>query len=929
MTITAAKLQVLVGADVSGAVNGLNQVGDGLMKLSGNSRGLGDVFKGVLGASLVTGAVQGMKSLSGEAVTAYAEYERLGMSLESLAAREALATGSATNMADALRQSAQPAQELIQWIQKLAIKSPFTQAGVADAFRMAMAYGFTADESQRLTQTMIDFAAGSGANEASMSRIALALGQIKSKGKLAGQEVLQLTEAGLPVTEILAKAFNVTTGELERMRSEGLIPADAAIEAIVQSLETDFAGAAERQSASFSGLISTMTDLKEVGLREFFTGTFTAIQPQLDAFVNKFQEPETIAKIRELGDAFGETVLNILDTGGDLIEWYTELDEGTKKLLVGLAGVAVVGPGVTRTFADMAYSASALVSAGSAAAKMLPEIGAGIKLMRGGASALETASLGGGALISVLGGVTLAVGSVAAMWVQYNKQVTQTNQQGISSVANAWKDFFLELQADGAGATQVLDAYLVRQEAVNASLENANPLVRIFVNEQKMQMASVRELNTALAGSSKSYDSYIQGVVKGSIAAGVMNDSTAEMVVQYGVEDGMVLQLAQSIGLLTEAQFRAAQTAKYQSTEYVNAYNAYGAAKAGLAAVTEETETSALEAMLALQAESAAADDAARATQEAARAAGEAKTGYLGMAEALKGASEAEVAKQALSGLSEMIVQSGDGSGQLQAAYTDLAVSMGFMDERSMALAAAIPQLNQMMSEGVFPAESFSEVLAALSKEAEDGSVNWQSLVEQFGATPQSLAEMTYGFQRIPEDVQGFGTAVKTTVDQAGVDLLALGPAGEEATKGFEESFVTPSKAGANSVRLAVEGVLSAAKALKTWADSNSIHIRITVSKVTIPSFGGSGVSTRGKMDEMKPEASGGPVFAGSPYWVGEKGPEPFIPAVNGRILSVEQAQAAMKPEVSGGMDHQMLGMIYRALKNLPDALLEAQAVRA
>jgi len=33
---------------------------------------------------------------------------------------------------------------------------------------------------------------------------------------------------------------------------------------------------------------------------------------------------------------------------------------------------------------------------------------------------------------------------------------------------------------------------------------------------------------------------------------------------------------------------------------------------------------------------------------------------------------------------------------------------------------------------------------------------------------------------------------------------------------------------------------------------------------------------------------------AGNPYWVGEHGPEPFFPAVDGRMLSNEEARQAM-----------------------------------
>jgi hypothetical protein len=46
--------------------------------------------------------------------------------------------------------------------------------------------------------------------------------------------------------------------------------------------------------------------------------------------------------------------------------------------------------------------------------------------------------------------------------------------------------------------------------------------------------------------------------------------------------------------------------------------------------------------------------------------------------------------------------------------------------------------------------------------------------------------------------------------------------------------------------------------------------------------------------------ASGGSVASGRGYMVGENGPEPFIPAQNGRILSVGQAQAAVAGGGSG-----------------------------
>lgn len=297
------KIQIVVeGKDKASAP--LGKVGSALGSI-------GTIAGGIITANIFSSLANTIADAGRVALTAYADYERLGMSLSSLYARELMNADSTLTMTDAIAQSTDKAKELQDWIEKVAIISPFQQKDIADAFRMTLAYGFTADEAQRLTNAMVDYTSATGASGDMMNRVALALGQIKAKGKLAGQEILQLTEAGIPVRDILAKHFGVTTAELEKMVSKGLVPAEDAIEAITQSIEKDFSGAAERQAGTFSGLISSLADIKEVGLREFFTGTFQAIQPYIDTFVGVLSDPATMDKIRGWGEALG----GFIDTG--------------------------------------------------------------------------------------------------------------------------------------------------------------------------------------------------------------------------------------------------------------------------------------------------------------------------------------------------------------------------------------------------------------------------------------------------------------------------------------------------------------------------------------------------------------------------------------------------------------------------------------
>lgn len=91
--------------------------------------------------------------------------------------------------------------------------------------------------------------------------------------------------------------------------------------------------------------------------------------------------------------------------------------------------------------------------------------------------------------------------------------------------------------------------------------------------------------------------------------------------------------------------------------------------------------------------------------------------------------------------------------------------------------------------------------------------------------------------------------------------------------------------------------------------------------------FGQSGSSVQ-LPGTLPPRALGGPVRAGTAYMVGEHGKEPFVPAVDGRILSVQQAQEAMLGGTARGGD--AISVTYAPTINAPGASAEAvQGIRA
>ncbi len=227
------------------------------------------------------------------------------------------------SMSDAMQQAGPRAKELLKWIQMLAIQSPFTSEGVAAAFKTALSYGFTTKEAQRLTEAMVDFTSATGASEEVAKGISLALGQMKARGKLSAEELNQLSERGVGVNAILGK-MGYSLGDV----TKGMVNVDQFIEAVIQDMEI-FQGSAKEQSSSFEGLIASLGDLKGIGLREFFTGTFKAIQPYTAAFTGWLTKItlET-STVRDLGTALGTYVGDSLKKISGYVRLVTNLGVG-------------------------------------------------------------------------------------------------------------------------------------------------------------------------------------------------------------------------------------------------------------------------------------------------------------------------------------------------------------------------------------------------------------------------------------------------------------------------------------------------------------------------------------------------------------------------------------------------------------------------
>lgn len=282
-------------------------LGNTVLKTAGIAAGIGVAAVGALGAGLV--------GLAGSALGPIGDFERMSASLSSLVAREVQAGDSTLSFDEALQKAGPATKDLIGWVEQLAIISPFESKDVATAMQMAMSFGLTTDKAKELVSAEINFAAATGKGGEAMQRISMALGKMNTSGKVSGEVLMQLAEAGVPAQKILQEM-----GYTAEDASKGLVPVDKFMTAVIADFNK-FGSAAQAQANTWPGLISSLEDLKKIALREFFTKTFEAIKPYVVEFVTMLQDPGVRKWLGQVGELLGNTVAKGLET---VVSWVKE-----------------------------------------------------------------------------------------------------------------------------------------------------------------------------------------------------------------------------------------------------------------------------------------------------------------------------------------------------------------------------------------------------------------------------------------------------------------------------------------------------------------------------------------------------------------------------------------------------------------------------
>nr|DAM07332.1 MAG TPA: tail tape measure protein [Caudoviricetes sp.] len=211
--------------------------------------------------------------------------------------------------------SAEAGTQMLRDLQQFAAETPFNVPGVVSAGQQLMAFGFKAEEIIPMLTNLGDAASGLGLGTEGVSRLAYALGQMQTSGKLNAQDMMQLTSAGISAWDMLAQAAGKTVAEMKDLCSKGAIDSKAAVQTIVAGMNEQFGGMMAKTSDEVAGLLANIEETAgntsaAVGkyLTEAFNikGILKDVSDRLGEFQQKMQTATEQGK--SMGDVIKECV---------------------------------------------------------------------------------------------------------------------------------------------------------------------------------------------------------------------------------------------------------------------------------------------------------------------------------------------------------------------------------------------------------------------------------------------------------------------------------------------------------------------------------------------------------------------------------------------------------------------------------------------
>lgn len=244
--------------------------------------------------------------------------------------------------------SAEKAQKMMDELTDFAAVTPLEMPDVTKATNMLLGYGVAAEDVIEVMGRLGDLAQG---NAEKLDRVSLAYGQMLAKGKVTGEELRQMVEAGVPLTQALADTIGVTTAEMQKMLEKGEVGIDALNGAItaMTSEGGKFFGMMEKQSKTMSGMFSTLKDDASIFAREVGEESFDYLKTELENLMATISQMEQDGSLNAVAKDIGKDIADAVKVLANFVKILWNMKDvlggavtGVVAFKVSMAGLNII-----------------------------------------------------------------------------------------------------------------------------------------------------------------------------------------------------------------------------------------------------------------------------------------------------------------------------------------------------------------------------------------------------------------------------------------------------------------------------------------------------------------------------------------------------------------------------------------------------------
>lgn len=392
--------------------------------------------------------------------------------------------------------SAEKANKLVNQLQDMANITPFETQDLLDASKVLLNFGIELEDVLPDLQMLGDI---SGGNKEKMRSMTLAFAQMSSAGRLMGQDLLQMVNAGFNPLQQISEKTGKSMAVLKDEMSEGKISVEMVQQAFKDATSEGgrFYGMMEKQSQTLEGVTSTMSDAYTLMTRAISDMALPAIKEQV------IETTKLIEKITENINAF---------------KAWASVNQSTvyglKNATIAIAALAVGIPLTSKAITGLivAYRNLGVVTASTTAYQL-----AFANLLKGNAVL---------ALVQYRAAITATIAQIKALTVAMLANPITWVTVVLGAGAAAWWKYQQSIH-ETSNAIQELNAK--QDENVNKTTE-AIRTIQELQGVKKLDYDQTKRLDQAIEYLTEKYPNYINKLREELRLKGQISKATAEQI---------------------------------------------------------------------------------------------------------------------------------------------------------------------------------------------------------------------------------------------------------------------------------------------------------------------------------------------------------------------------------------------------------------